>query len=301
MTLQQLHYFKAVARTGSFTKAAAALYVTQPNITHAIRELEGDLGVSLFLRRGRAACLTKAGEAYLPYVDQALAALSAGQEEMERQAQGVGGTVTISYFSSLHEYLPYITSQYLHQNPSSKMEFQMTQAAALQVEQDLAEGKSMLGFGTRPGAEGLGAFELGEHPLVIIAPRDWGLGRGEAVSVKALDGKPFVAYSKNCTIRSDTDSFLAAYGVRPSIVTEVRFDNLIIGMVANSLGCAIIPVPSGTLSRRIDVVPIAEPQPPRTICLLWNEGIPLSPAGERFRDYVRENPLKPLDFIKEIQ
>ena len=275
--------------------------MTQPNITHAIRELEEDLGVTLFLRRGRSVRLTKAGEAYLPYVDKAMAALAAGREEMERQAQGVSGTVTITYFSSLHEYLPYVTSQYLHQNPSSKMEFQMTQAAARQVEQDLIEGKSMLGFATRPKSEGLGSFALGEHPLVIIAPQAWGLGGREQISVKELDGRPFVAYSKSCIIRSDTDRFFAAHGVRPRIVTEVRFDNLIIGMVANSLGCAVIPVPSGPLSRRIDVIPIAEPQPPRVICLLWNEGIPLSPAGERFRDYVRENPLKPLDFIKESQ
>ena len=297
MTLQQLRYFKAIAEAGSFTKAAALLYVTQPNITHAIHDLEEDLGVALFLRQGRSVHLTKAGEVYLRYVNDALASLAAGQEELELHVQGIGGTVTISYLSSLHEYLPYVTSQYLHSNPSSRAEFQMTQATTTQVEQDLLEGKANFGFSTEPKDNRLHSVFLGEHPLSIIVPVNSEFSGRKSLSIKELHGKPYIAYSKICTIRHTTDAFLAEHNCTPEIVAEVRFDNLMVGMVANNLGCAIIPEPTGLCSRKIEVIPIEETMPKRNIYLLWSKTTPLPAAAARFRDYVLENPVNPKDFI----
>lgn len=299
MTLQQLRYFKAIAEAGSFTKAAAMLYVTQPNITHAMHDLESDLGVALFVRQGRSVRLTKSGEVYLRYVNDALAILAAGQEELELHAQGVGGTVTISYLSSLHEYLPYITSQYLHSNPASKTEFQMIQATVPQVEQDLLEGKSIFGFSTQTKDDSLHSVLLGEHPLAIIVPTNSEFAGRKSLSVKELNGKPYIAYAKSCSIRHFTDAFLAEHGCRPDIVAEVRFDNLMVGMVANNLGCAIIPEPSGLFSRRIEIIPIEETLPKRNVYMLWSKTVPLSPAAVRFKDYVKENPVDPKVFVLE--
>lgn len=65
MTIQQLHYFISVADLHSFTKAAEARHVSQPALSHAIRELESELGCSLLLRTGRGVQLTPQGEACL--------------------------------------------------------------------------------------------------------------------------------------------------------------------------------------------------------------------------------------------
>lgn len=61
MTLQQLNYVIAIAEAGSFNRAAERLYIAQPSLTSAIKELEKEIGVILFNRSGRGATLTADG------------------------------------------------------------------------------------------------------------------------------------------------------------------------------------------------------------------------------------------------
>lgn len=72
-----------------------------------------------------------------------------------------------------------------------------------------------------------------------------------------------------------------------------------IGMVANNLGYAIMPIPTGFYSRRIEIIPIEEPLFTRTIYLLWSQNNPLPAPALKFRDYVIHHPVNPLDFIHE--
>ena len=72
MTLQQLSYVVAIAETGTFNKAAERLYISQPSLTTAIKELEKELGLILFNRTGRGATLTADGSAFLPYARSVL-------------------------------------------------------------------------------------------------------------------------------------------------------------------------------------------------------------------------------------
>ena len=67
MTLQQLNYVIAIAEHGSFSKAAEKLYIAQPSLTSAIKELEKELGLTLFSRSGRGTTLTAEGSDFLPY------------------------------------------------------------------------------------------------------------------------------------------------------------------------------------------------------------------------------------------
>ncbi len=72
MTLQQLKYAAAVARWGSFNEAAARLYVSQPSLSAAVRELEGEMGVRIFNRTSRGVTVTPEGTEFLGYARQVL-------------------------------------------------------------------------------------------------------------------------------------------------------------------------------------------------------------------------------------
>src|SRR5476649_440013 len=101
MQIQQLRTFYEVATTGSFTAAAARLYLTQPAVTQQVRALENELGFPLFERLGRRVRLTPAGEALLPYPTRLLAlmeeSLAAAREAAGRGTRmlhlGAGDTV----------------------------------------------------------------------------------------------------------------------------------------------------------------------------------------------------------------
>src|SRR5262247_804019 len=77
--LRHLRYFLAVAESSHFTKAAAKLHVTQPTLSHQIRQLEGQLNLPLFDRVGRRVRLTAAGELLLPYARRILDELKKAQ------------------------------------------------------------------------------------------------------------------------------------------------------------------------------------------------------------------------------
>ncbi len=70
MELSQLAYFRAVARTEHFTRAAEELHITQPSLSKAIANLEGELGVPLFDREGKRVRLNPYGAAFLERVEQ---------------------------------------------------------------------------------------------------------------------------------------------------------------------------------------------------------------------------------------
>ena len=70
MTIQQIRYAIVIAQTGSMNKAAEKLYITQPSLTGAVRELEKELGITIFYRSGRGVSLTNDGQEFLMYARQ---------------------------------------------------------------------------------------------------------------------------------------------------------------------------------------------------------------------------------------
>lgn len=83
MNLKQLYYFKRLSETEHYTEAASSLCITQPSLSHAISELEKELGVALFARQGRNVNYPKR-QAFLPYVEDALASLENGRMILQK-------------------------------------------------------------------------------------------------------------------------------------------------------------------------------------------------------------------------
>ena len=98
MTLMQLHYIITISETGSLNKAAELLYVSQPSLTNAVKELERELGITIFNRSGKGVTLTNDGTEFLLHAKQIY-----GQYESVMEKYGKGG----SYKKNLR-YLPSI-------------------------------------------------------------------------------------------------------------------------------------------------------------------------------------------------
>jgi DNA-binding transcriptional LysR family regulator len=105
MTLQQLRYFLAAARHGSFSAAADALLMAQPSLSDQIRRLEAELGVPLFARAGRRLQLTEAGRMLLPHAERTLASAEEAVESVKEVRTLTGGTASFGTFGSAHHYL----------------------------------------------------------------------------------------------------------------------------------------------------------------------------------------------------
>ncbi len=88
MNLFHIRYFVELAHTGHYTRAAERLCIAQPSLSHAIGQLETELGVPLFEKNGRNTVLTSFGEEFLNCAENALRTLDSGVESLKRSAQG---------------------------------------------------------------------------------------------------------------------------------------------------------------------------------------------------------------------
>ena len=101
MDLRRLSMFLAVVEHGTFTRAAAASYLSQPGLSQAIRELEAELGTPLFDRIGRRVSLTAAGDALVRYARQALREVDAGRAAVAAVVGVEAGTIALGCLPTL--------------------------------------------------------------------------------------------------------------------------------------------------------------------------------------------------------
>ncbi len=143
MTLQQLRDVIAIAEQGSFNRAAERLYIAQPSLTTAIRELEKELGVTLFNRSGRGATLTADGADFLPYARSVMAQFQDLQDAWGPQgARKQKFAVSSQHYSFAVKAFVELTRAY----DVAKYEFAIRETRTRQVIDDVASARSEIGI-----------------------------------------------------------------------------------------------------------------------------------------------------------
>lgn len=225
MELRHLTTFRAVARSLSFTRAAAELGYVQSALTGHVKALEAELGVRLFDRQGRRIVLTSAGASLLGYAEKILelareAAVAVGQSGQPQ------GPVTISAPEVLCTYrLPAVIWRLHHQYPGVQLLFRGTSTGALDAEliRALASGEIDVAFVLEETIEPTASLlvtQLTDEPLVIIAAPDHPLAAAPSVGPADLDGIPVLLTDKGCGYRRVFERALHQAGIRPTIAGE---------------------------------------------------------------------------------
>jgi DNA-binding transcriptional LysR family regulator len=118
MTLQQLRYFLATCKHGSFVAAADSLYLAQPSLADQIRRLEGELNVGLFVRSGRKLALTEAGITLRPHAEAILAAVEAAEASVSEVRELKGGIASLGAFGvGFHFFVREVISEFAAKHP----------------------------------------------------------------------------------------------------------------------------------------------------------------------------------------
>ena len=143
MTLQQLRYAAEVAGSGTFSKAAERLFISQPSLSAAVKELEEELGTTLFNRTGRGVTLTAEGNAFLPYARSVLA-----QYESLMDAFGPQGKRRQKFAVSTQHY-SFAVKAFVEMAKGldvAEYEFALRETRTKQVIDDVAASRSDIGL-----------------------------------------------------------------------------------------------------------------------------------------------------------
>ena len=239
MTLRHLRIFPAVCQEGAAKAAAEKLYIAQPTVSVAIRELERHYKVTLFDRIGRRLFLTEAGEQMRSYAQHIVSLL----EEMETRAQDWEETGTLRVGSSITigtVELPGIVKRLQEQYPKLRIEVRICNSDT--IEGAILGNEIDLGLIEGPHRSGkLAAVELWGDELVFLCPPDHPFA-GRTVSPGEAGREPFLLRERGSAGRDLVESSLKSHGVELRPLWQSISNHAILSGVAEGLGVAALPL-----------------------------------------------------------
>jgi DNA-binding transcriptional LysR family regulator len=202
LDLRQLEIFVKVAEFGSFSRAAEALYLTQPTVSEHIRTLEGEMGLRLLDRLGRGAAVTRAGLLLLTYAQRILALSREARQAMDGFQGRMSGELLIGASTIPGEYvLPVLIGRFKEKYPDITTTVLIGDS---QVVVDwVAEGRAELGVvGARPSTRGIEYRELMPDELVLVVRGAHAWRDREQVTLGELQAEPLLVRERGSGTRA---------------------------------------------------------------------------------------------------
>lgn len=287
MNLDHLRYFVRLAEVRHYTRAAEQLGISQPSLSHAINQIEAELGVPLFEKSGRNTTLTRFGEEFLECAEHSLSILDAGIETLQRYGRGEG-VVRLGFLRTLGiNYIPQLTSDFLKADPDCNVQFSFHSGLSSELLEDLIQRKYDFVFCSEPDpALGLNAVAVDSQELVVIVPKDHPLAERESISLAETLPYPAVCFAEGSGLRKIVDRMYDAVGGKPESVVETEEDEVIAGLVSSGFGTAVVPYMDMLEKLEVSVLKITDPPYSRNFFMVQNDAAFLTSAAQRFRSFV---------------
>lgn len=287
MNLLYLRYFVELAHTQHYTRAAEHLCITQPSLSHAIAQMETELGVPLFEKNGRGIMLTHFGEQFLACAQQTLATLDDGIDTLQRVGRGEG-IIRLGLLRTLGvDYVPDLAARFLAANPDKNIRFTFHSG----ITKDLLDGLSArqfdIVFCSQPYLERkLTAVPVNKQDLVLVVPRSHPLAQQHTVDLAETLLYPQVYFAKGTGLRIIIDELFRQIGGTPTIAYETEEDQVIAGLVAHGFGIAVVPYMEMLLRLDVKILQIVRPVWERNFYMVTDDRAYQSMAVRQFRQFV---------------
>jgi len=240
MELRHLRYFKVLAETLNFTRAAELLHIAQPPLSRQIGQLEEQLGTRL-VQRERPLRLTEAGRFYYEQISSLLDKLESINDNTRRIGNGQRQWLGIGFApSTLYTVLPELIRE-LRQD--SELELALSEMTTLQQVEALKSGRIDIGFGRiRIDDPAIQQQVLREDPLVAVLPKGHPLS-GTSLSLALLAREDFILYPANPrpSYADHVMALFAHHGMSLKVSQWVNELQTAIGLVAAGLGVTLVP------------------------------------------------------------
>lgn len=280
MELRHLHYFLKIAETSSFTAAAAALRVTQPTLSHQIKQLEQEIGIPLFDRVGRSIQITEAGRIFRGHVQRALQELETGLATMTGLEGLMHGHLRVGVFRSFsNSLLPGVLAEFYQAHPGIHVSMQQMSLASMEM--GLVNSAIDFAFTTYlpPTSDRIVAEEIFTEPLVLAVGHQHALYGQPQVELKKLADVPLILRPADTPSRQLIDSCFTARGVTPNVVMEMSSGEATLATVRCSKLATICAGRALNGAPGLATLQIDEPTLRRSGAILWHRDRYRSPAA----------------------
>ncbi len=243
MKIDQLRTFQKVALTGSFTRAARELFLTQPAVSQQIKALENTYGVSLFDRQGRHITLTHEGKILFSKTNNLLAELRDIEKVFEDISALDIGKINVASTAVFGTYfLPVAMGEFIKRYPG--IELELHTGNSYEVISQLLEGRTDFGFGGAVKTEPDIRFHLiHQEPYVFVVGSGHPLAERNQAAVDDLKAYPFIWREHGTLVRRKMEEMLG--GAQTSIIfrniIEVQNVETVKRLVERGVGVTIIP------------------------------------------------------------
>lgn len=286
-TLRQLRIFDAVSRHLSYSRAAEALYLTQPAVSMQIKQLEESAGLPLLEQLGKKVYLTEAGREFQSYCRNILQQVS-DADTMFTELKGMSGKLNIHVVSTAGYFTPQLLAEFCKRYPRAKVSLNVSNREILL--QGLAHNDMDMAIMGRPpeGLE-LEAAPFMDNRLVIIAPAHHPLAHERHIPMSRLAEETFLVREQGSGTRIAMERFFADQNIRLTTGTEMSTNEAIKQAVQAGMGLGILSLHTVQLElelQRLIVLDVEHFPIQRHWYVIHRKGKRLTSVAQAFKDFL---------------
>lgn len=281
MDIQKLKYFYEVAKLQHVTKASEKLCIAQPALTQAIKSLEAELGVSLFIKKGRNIQLTEFGEYLMKKVEIILPEFDSIADEIEQMKHKVNNTIKLNILAASNFVINTIIGYRKH-HPDVVFDFEQNEfkhgCDIVITTNGVREGSS-----TQPVKRC-----VKEEKIYLAVPKSSKYSSYKSIDLHLVKDEDFVMLSSSRLFGVVCNKFCSSAGFVPKVLFESDSPVAVQNIVSTGTGIAFWPEYSwGTVkNKNVVLLPISNPVCKREIIIELYERFPKSEYAESFYEYL---------------
>jgi len=277
VTLRQLRYFDALVRHGHFGRAAAACAITQPALSMQIKEMEEALGGVLLERNARQVALTTFGEGLAERVRDILRAVDELGDFARASRDLLAGRLRVGMIPTIAPYLlPKVIGHLKHMHP--ELDIHVREALTAKLLEELAEGRLDTAIVALPVSEpSLTEVALFAENFLLVRPGE-DADKPVPTMEKLREMRLLLLEEGHC-FRDQALAFCNMQSAPPRETLDASSLSTLVQMVSAGIGVTLIPemaVAVETRSAPVSVVRLKNPQPSRTVGMVWRRTTPLA-------------------------
>src|SRR5215471_4774442 len=238
--LMQVEGFLEVARRGSVSRAAEALFITQPTLTARLHGLERELGTPLFLRTPHGMRLTDAGRAWVPFAERALRALSDGRDALEQVISASAGHLVVAAAPAVSTYvLPELLERFVAAHP--RVEVSVRTGHSEDVVELVLRDEVQIGLGRAIRHPDLELRPFHTEDLVLVCAPEHSFTKRDSVAMAEVAGQKPIMFDRTSSYYEIPQATFLAAGVSLRGLMELDSIEAVKKMVERGLGVALLP------------------------------------------------------------